>query len=317
MAKTVITLVGISLLENVLTKRQQLRSLGMPSADHVSDLIRRCKSNRLTPERAAALNDPLAGETAERFRRALTGLWESTEPKYTVDGGRRKRMYSPGELASLSLFDLGPEDKIVLLYSETGEGAFCAAVLEQLLRAGVGVPAGVQVDKRMIEGLQVEDLRRFTDEGVVNYVQVIDRIVADQDKDTQVIMNITGGYKGVAPIATIVALELGVEVCYLYEESDELLYLPPLEVEFGYSMLFTGYQNIMEQITPATSPLPTASADEFWGKVLRQDRGQLEKHVETIDGKVRLSPLGVLAWTLHTLKGKIGGAEPRGSLKDD
>lgn len=320
MGKVVITLVGVSLLENVLTKRQQLRSLGMPSADDVNDLIHRCKSNRLTPEQASVLDDAFAEDMSGRFKRALTELWESEKLRYTVDGGRRKRLFSPGELASLSLLHLEKEDKIILLYSETGKGAFCAAVLEQLVSEGVAVPAGVEVDKRMIEGLQVEDLSQFTDKGVVNYAQVIDRIIAEGDEETEVILNITGGYKGVAPIATIVALALDVEVCYLYEDSDEILFLPPLEVEFGYHELFHKTRvppAAWELVLPIETPLPTASAREFWNLVPQELHERVERYIKPRDGKVQLSPLGVLAWTLYTLREKIGSAQPWGRIEAD
>jgi putative CRISPR-associated protein (TIGR02619 family) len=317
MTKLVITPVGVSMLENVLKRRQQLQSLGMPTVREVEQLERRCRRGELTAQQAAGLEDTSAQETAARFERAFTALWESQEQRYTVDGGRRKRKYSPAELASLSLLDLQPDDGITLLYSETARGAFCAAVLERLLSSGVAVHSGLETQTQMIEGLQVEDLGRFTDQGVVNYVDAVDQIVAAQKEGTSVLLNITGGYKGVAPIATIIAMALGVKVCYLYEESDQLLFLPPLQVRFGFSSLFASYRAIMLDLAPATHPLPRALSDQFWEVVVDDDREELEKYVTRLNGEVQLSPLGVLAWKLHTSRPQIGQGRPYGSLELD
>jgi putative CRISPR-associated protein (TIGR02619 family) len=308
--KIVINPVGVSLLENVSIRRIQLPGFGLPSAQDVRNLENRCK--KLEPSEAAALTTPLTQSIALGFVHALSRLWASDERKYTISGGRRKREYSPAELASLSLLDLQPGDGVLLLYSETTGGAFCAAVLEQLLSKGVAVPAGLQVEKQMVRGLQLEDFGRFTDEGIVNYARAVDLIVHAHPEANSVLLNITGGFKGVAPIATIVAMALDVEVCYLYEESDQLLFLPPLNVRFGYSRLFNRHENVMQHITPPPRTIPEG---KFWQPALEEDREQLQKYVQSTDGALRLSPLGVLAWELHTLHPEIGQARPRGPLE--
>jgi putative CRISPR-associated protein (TIGR02619 family) len=315
----VITSVGVSLLENVLLKREQLRrldALGMPSLDEVDKLRKRCEGEAfllpLAPEVAANLADAEARGVAEKLERALSSLWASQEHWYAADKGRRKREYSPAELASLSLLDIQPRDGISLLYSQTAKGAFCAAVLEKLLKQGVAVPADVEVRKELIEGLQVEDLERFTNEGMVNYVRAVERIRAAQSEDVSVLLNITGGYKGLTPIATIAAMALDVEVCYLYEDSDELLFLPALDVGFEFSRLFARYPDLMARFTPPATPLPTVPEDQFEERVVEEHRNAFEKYVNQVDEGVQLSPLGVLAWVLHTRRGGIPEAPPRG-----
>jgi putative CRISPR-associated protein (TIGR02619 family) len=311
--KMVITTVGVSLLENILLRRQQLRELGMPSADEVEGLKHELEA-MVSVERITDLANPQIQDTAQAFEQALTSLWASKARYYTADEGRRKREYSPAELASLSLLDLQPEDGVYLLYSQTAKGVFCATVLQQVLNQGAGVPAGVKVDKEMIEGLQVEDLQRFTDEGAVKFVRAVERIKADQSDDVSVLLNITGGYKGLTPIATIAAMALKVELCYLYEDSDEMLRLKPLDVDLGFSSLFTNNWGAMEQITPIERPLPRTPEERFWELTDVGERRELEKYVKSVNGMVQLSPLGVLAWALHTHKSRIGQAPPRGPL---
>jgi putative CRISPR-associated protein (TIGR02619 family) len=324
MKKTVITPVGISLLENVLLKRTQLPlSFGLPSIREVEDLNHRCEYGSLTPQEAVSLEDPEVRRIAERFEGAFSTLWDSQAKRYTINGGQRKREYSPAELASLSLLDLQngdadrDPDRVVLLYSETARGAFCAAVLERLLGRGVAVPAGLEIKKRMIEGLQLEDLGRFTNVGMVEYARTVEQVVDAQDAGTSVLLNITGGYKGVAPIATIVAMALGVEVCYLYEESDEMLFLPPLDVRFRFSRLFENYEPIMAELAPRGRLLPRVAEEQFLEIVVEEHRDEFEKYLQEADGELQLSPPGVLAWILHTCRGETGRASPSGPLTHD
>lgn len=314
--RTVITPVGISLLENMWSgkTREQLQRFGVPTLEEVRSLERTCKMKLLAPQAAADLTHREAKQMAEGFESAFRGLWDSEDGWYTAGGGRRKRLYSPAELASLSLLDLQPGDGVVLLYSETARGAFCAAVLERMLQQGVAVPAGLEVEKRMVRGLQLEDLERFTNKGMVSYARAVRQVVDDQQDPASVLLNITGGYKGVAPIATIVAMALKVEVCYLYEESDEMLFLPALDVAFGFSRLFENYRPKMQLITPPDDPLPSAAEQQVWEGVAEEHRDEFKKYLKTVDGKVQLSPLGVLSWILHKCQRESREASPRGRL---
>jgi len=127
-----------------------------------------------------------------------------------------------------------------LLYSETTLGALCSAVLSEALREPGNGSAlcgpGVHVIQQMLEGVQIDDPGRLADKGFLSWALTIERALrAAPLTDDKVLLNITGGYKGLAPLGTLLAFGLSesgrsIEVFYLYEESEQLLSLPGSEL---------------------------------------------------------------------------------------
>jgi putative CRISPR-associated protein (TIGR02619 family) len=124
------------------------------------------------------------------------------------------------EIASLMAFKNGEglgfdtNDLIVLLATNTIDGMFCAdvhkKVLDDLKWCKVEGPM-------KIDGFNTRSANDFKNAGLNNLKQTIDGILDGNNRDDKY-FNITGGYKGIIPFATIHAFDKGMKLIYLYEE---------------------------------------------------------------------------------------------------
>lgn len=246
---------------------------------------------RLNTMFAGGNNPPEADLTASvtALTTHLHYLWTEVWNGTSAEDQRERRKVLPAELASLSLLALQPSDRVVLLASETPEGRFCAWVLERLLRLSADTtllerlltathpiapdfPTCTSDHLSLVEiaGLRVHADSRFDNhqpataaifvrKGLVHYVDAIWDIYNGVDRGQKLVFNVTGGYKGMIPIARDVAMLLAdhhrtvdatftCELCYLYEESSELIVYGVLPIEFVLE------RALREQLTAADPP---------------------------------------------------------------
>jgi len=129
------------------------------------------------------------------------------------------------------LFDPDPaNNRLILLYTDTKEGQLCAEVLEQVLASDSGrknLPC--RVKSHRIASLKVENTESFK-EGLNNLKRIISGEIESRIPNIQKFFNITGCYKAIIPYATAIAWDYNMLLCYLYENSSELIMIPrPLE----------------------------------------------------------------------------------------
>lgn len=79
-----------------------------------------------------------------------------------------------------------------------------------------------------IEGLQVESADEFKSVGMPNLLGKIKKIKNEEIKNSKCILNISGGYKALIPYLTIMGQLSGMDLCYIYEDSNELITIPVL-----------------------------------------------------------------------------------------
>ncbi|MCB0117324.1 MAG: hypothetical protein KDD84_24660, partial [Caldilineaceae bacterium] len=166
---------------------------------------------------------------ARAMARVLAQFWAN---RLSGKDAQQRLKDSPPELASLSLLEdpLGEHDEVRLLYTETCGSAACAAVLAEALRLiypTVKVPVPT-----CLHGVQMDDIDRLAKDGFRSWALAVQQAQNDAAySDDRVLVNITGGYKGMAPLATLIAFGADtphkrIKVFYLYEEANKLLYLP-------------------------------------------------------------------------------------------
>lgn len=246
--RIVLTVVGLSLVEEVLSKdlaklaaHLQINALSDVLYDDLENGLKvfeqRLPSLKRMKGKPAPDHEDYAWQcreypAVEYLVEIQRALWRSSLNPL------QKRAYAPAELASLSRLvpRLGQGDQVWLLYSETPVGALCGAALAEILRQpGDGselCDPGVEVVQRMLEGVQVDDLERLKAKGLLSWALVLEAAQkAACRTDDRVLLNITGGYKGLAPLAALLAFGLSeggrpIEVFYLYEDSEQLLWLP-------------------------------------------------------------------------------------------
>ncbi|QIB27287.1 putative CRISPR-associated protein [Caloranaerobacter azorensis] len=93
-----------------------------------------------------------------------------------------------------------------------------------------------------IKGLQIENRKKFVQEGLPNLINRIRKIANDYYDN--VIFNITGGYKGVIPYLTIMAAVNGSSIKYIFEESNELITIPSLPLKIDEKIFFDYYSEL-------------------------------------------------------------------------
>jgi len=124
------------------------------------------------------------------------------------------------------------EDKIILLHSDTVDGKLCAEVNGEVICACI---CNNTIIKSLI-GIRVqprdkgEDIRQiFVNQGlnslqteVKNATEAFRR---EHGQDASCYFNITGGYKGVLPFTTVLALNFNLTLVYLYEKSERIIWI--------------------------------------------------------------------------------------------
>lgn len=156
--------------------------------------------------------------------------------KMRVLDRNRHRIVAPAEVASLweMKADATQGDRAVLLYSDTPEGPICARALQRYLAETKIARCDDPGDIHCVEGLTTDDIQAFGDRGIPNLAGAIrQHIDRARNAELQPIVNVTGGYKGMTPFATLAALWSGVPVCYLYESAETNILLPPLPVQLN------------------------------------------------------------------------------------
>jgi putative CRISPR-associated protein (TIGR02619 family) len=135
--------------------------------------------------------------------------------------------FAPAEIASLWKLGLNKDqDRVVLLYSDTPEGIFCARVLALYINQHIAqceLGDGSDKDVRKIKGLQVKDANEFKQTGLNELKNSIENITEMYRQIDERILNITGGFKVAIPYLTVLAWDYLMVIIYLYEESDSLI----------------------------------------------------------------------------------------------
>lgn len=184
----------------------------------------------------------LARNCAEGIVELMRAVWSSDLDPKGSKNKPGKREASSAELASLNTLQITSEDVLVLLYSDTPEGAFCATCLEEIFRRGIAIGDEAtpeikpRIKKEKIAGLHPKEKQDFEQKAVGNLAGVIAACFYDEARSNnqQFVLNVTGGFKASIPTLTFIAglskkQEWGqttVRLCCLYEEATELLWQP-------------------------------------------------------------------------------------------
>jgi putative CRISPR-associated protein (TIGR02619 family) len=141
------------------------------------------------------------------------------------------------EINVLSRLGIEKSDRIILLASDNAQGRICAEMVKQASIDAFGLPEAA-VEIRRIEGLQVLDSKKLRDTGLKNLVKItLDYLANDAIRyGYDIILNPTGGFKGVVPFITILGMLYGRRCVYLFEYAEELINLPPLPFSFNLQL---------------------------------------------------------------------------------
>jgi putative CRISPR-associated protein (TIGR02619 family) len=189
------------------------------------------------------------------------------------------------EIHSLVQIGLSARDRVILLASETDDGYACALALKGYLEA---YWPGLIVEVDRVPGVQVTDAGAFRRTGTVEFCKKCIKAINDYGAEN-VILNPTGGFKALVPYTVLVGMMKRVPCHYIFEQSNVLLELPPLPVEFQ-RRLFEAYRVPFETIERDSA----ISRADWERAVPYNDRELLAPLVEIVGDEVTLSGAGFL-----------------------
>lgn len=123
-----------------------------------------------------------------------------------------------------------------LICTDSNLSYLCAEVIRKYFEVNLTFKIKV-LSINVVDGLRVENSKLFRDNGILNLFKIIKNLVTKSNGKVEKgwLINITGGYKIVLPVLTIIAQLLRGDILYTYEGSNELISLDlsrlPLEVD--------------------------------------------------------------------------------------
>lgn len=230
--KTIITTVGTSLFTNY---KEKVRKEGR------DDLI----SNYL---------DNLEQHDASSYDKFLNT--DIAEIKYVLMEVEKDWLEKPSSSAEMQSIDKFIEENkdnvsaekisVYLLATDTIQSCLAAEIICKVLNEKYSGMATFEPEygKGIIEGLTVEPKEKdkkdpnFFDKGLMNLVERVKQLI-DQAKAEKrdVVLNISGGYKGIIPVMTIVGQLEGVPLIYQYEKSNSLVKIGGMPLSIDWEII--------------------------------------------------------------------------------
>lgn len=131
-------------------------------------------------------------------------------------------------------------DTIVLLRSETPEGRDCTNALCQFYQR-----QGYRCTVEEVPDLRYDE-QRFKVRGLRTLVSTMARIVRQHQREGHtVLINATGGFKAEIAYAVLIGQLFKVPVYYIHEAFRDIIELPPIPVQWDYSVL-VNYEEFFE-----------------------------------------------------------------------
>lgn len=193
-----------------------------------------------------------------------------------------------------SLFKLGIQsgDKIVLLSSDNLQGHVCAEMISFCLQKRFSIFPN-DIDIIRVEGLQVHNEKLLRELGLKNLVKAMLSYLSSESfrYSYDIIINPTGGFKGIVPFLTILGMLYGRKSVYVFEFAKQLITLPPLPFSFDL--------NIYNRVRDALHYLEEEVAlpeQAFFCRIkdyVQEEHDLFTAFIEPFDdsGKITISPL--------------------------
>ena len=207
-------------------------------------------------------------------------------------GGLKKNVHKiSAEINSLERLGLTTMSKVVLLAADNAASKACANELKKNIEQIFGL-AKQNIEIKRIKGLQVHDIKALKEQGFRELVTTILAYLIDDNLNYQydLILNPTGGYKGVIPFVTVLGMLYGKRSVYIFEHAEQLINLPPLPFSFDI--------DIYNRVVPALKRIDEQTAiteQEYYSCIIdyiEQEKQLFTSFIEPIgDNMVTISPL--------------------------
>jgi putative CRISPR-associated protein (TIGR02619 family) len=198
------------------------------------------------------------------------------------------------EMNSLNALKISKHDRVLLLASDSAFSRYCCDKLKLLIVDSFSLQSS-QVEIRRIDGLQVHDPKLLRDKGLPRLVEAILEVVGNETyRNThEILLNCTGGFKGIVPFLTILGMLYGCRTVYQFEHANNLISLPPLPFSFDLQV----FERVKSALNMINEHGEIAEATYF-GKIKDYHHSERELFLSytepTTDDKITLSPLAFL-----------------------
>lgn len=146
------------------------------------------------------------------------------------------------EIKSICAIANGPSAKVYLLCTDTFMSEYAAQQIQKALDGKNGLTF-IDTPCR-IPKLSLENADDFQEAGFDNLLEKINQIYESEGLDeknkrnkTAIILNISGGYKALIPFLTIYGQLRKLPINYIYENSDILISISPLPLNYDWTIL--------------------------------------------------------------------------------
>jgi len=138
------------------------------------------------------------------------------------------------ELSTLAGLDVGEDDRLVLLATDTDDGEKAAEIVAHIAE----LRFGIQSEVVRIPGLVLDDAENFKHEGLVSLVETLDEGVEQaRHKGREPVLGVCGGIKSVTPYVVIYGMMRRVSLTYIFEFTNTLLTMPRLPLSFDWEVI--------------------------------------------------------------------------------
>lgn len=195
------------------------------------------------------------------------------------------------EMNSLERLGLTLSSKVILLATDNAASKACANELKKLIGQYFKL-ADKNIEIKRIKGLQVHNVKALKEQGFRELVTTVLSYLTDDDLNYQyeVILNPTGGYKGVMPFLTVLGMLYGKSSVYIFEHAEQLINLPPLPFSFDIE--------IYNRVVPALKRIDEQTAiseQEYYASIINyteQEKPLFTSFIEPVgDNMVTISSL--------------------------
>lgn len=171
----------------------------------------------------------------ENIKRPPYGFSELDEEaiKFLKNADDNTLMKLSAEINSLFRMKLSEGDKIIFLTSDTDVGESVASVIAKLIETR----KGCKVTVKRIKGLQTDNRKQFDTVGIPTLTDVIISKVESNRYTFNIVLNATAGFKATIPYITFIGMIFHIPIRYIFEQSESIIELPPIPLEFDIERL--------------------------------------------------------------------------------
>lgn len=258
--KTIITTVGTSLFENYMSS--EVKTLFRKEGKNYPDISQAVKGLK---NKDASTYAPTCTEIKDTISPAIKNLWlkgisKNRQGWLFTDNVDEPNQYASAEIESIIKIrkDIGEEVQVYLICTDTVLSVLAAELIKTFFNYkdfGGNEYADIEVvfeqtDKHIVKDLRVSDNDEYQ-KGFMNLVKITNEVINKEGK-TNCYLNITGGYKAIIPVMTLVGQLKEVPLRYIYEDNENtekpLVEIGNLPFNFDWSIL-EGYSNMLFDTT--------------------------------------------------------------------